>query len=345
MLSVLTVINNLTESSTATLTLSSHVIVTETHSQWHHSTAHILIDTNAHAHTHTHMHAHTQTHTKKHSQRNHNMLDQVQSPFISILTLLRSKGRDLGDRSTSHFLDISNFADHKWRPAFNVFKHLPPASAGYKCCHVFADDDKSHLHIYICLLITSDILRFLDYKHCPSMFVSYACPSVCWIQVLSSYIGWLHWLLSSYVCWLQVTSSCFLIKSIVLQCLLVTRVVLQCSLVTSIVLLCLLVTNVVLLCLLTSAVLCFLTTSVVLCLLITSAVLCLLIKSAVLSLLIKSSVLCLLITSSVLCLLITSTVLCLLITSAVLRWLITSAILNSYACWVQVSDNKCCPPM
>ena len=71
--------------------------------------------TRAHTHTHacTHTDTHTHTHTKKHSQRNHNMLDQVQSPFISILTLLRSKGRDLGDRSTSHFLDISNFADHK----------------------------------------------------------------------------------------------------------------------------------------------------------------------------------------------------------------------------------------
>ena len=182
------------------------------------------------------------------------MLDQVQSPFISILTLLRSKGRDLGDRSMIHFLDISIFADHKWS--------WVPASADYKCCHVFADD-KSHLHIYICLPITSDILLFLDYKHCPSMFVGYTCPSVCWLQVLSSYIGccplmfadckwlppvswlqelsfsvcWLHmlssnvhslkvlssyvgWLqmLSSYVCWLQVLSYVFWLQVLSYVC-------------------------------------------------------------------------------------------------------------------------------
>ena len=276
------------------------------------------------------------THTQKHSQRKHNMLDQVQSPFISILTLLRSKGRDLGDRSMIHFLDISIFADHKWSCVKCVW------------CFQVSSSCICWLQVLSCVcwwqVPSSHIYMLANYKwHPPVSWLQALSFHVCWLHMsfclLVTSIVLLHWLLSSYVCWLQVTSSCFLITRIVLQCLLVTRVVLQCSLIKSIVLLCWLVANVVLLCLLTaSAVLCFLATSVVLCLLITSAVLCLLIKSAVL---------CLLITSSVLYLLITNTVRCLLITSAVLRWLITSAILNSYACWLQVFDidNKCCPPM
>ena len=265
-LQVLTVINNLTKSSTATIMLSSQIIIMETHSQWHHSIAHIL----TYKYTCIHTHTHTHRNTHRGSTTCLTKFNPLSYPFW-LCCVQRVEIWVTGQWSiclTFQFLLIIR------SPVFDVFKCLPPASADYKCCHVFADD-KSHLHIYTYMLAS--------YKwHPPVSWLQALSFHVCWLHMsfclLVTGIVLLHWLLSSYVCWLQVTSSCFLMTRIVLQCLLVTRVVLQCSLIKSIVL-CWLVTNVVLQC--------FLTTNVVLCLLIISAVLCLLIKSAVLSLLLQ----------------------------------------------------------
>ena len=186
MLSVLTVINNLTESSTATLTLSSHVIVTETHSQWHHSTAHILIDTHAHAHTHTHMHAHrrTQTHTDTHTHTQRNT-------HRGITTCLT-----------------------KFNPLSYPF---------WLCCvqrvEIWATGQQAIFLTFLILLIISDVLRLMF----SSIFLLHLLVTsvvMCLLMMTSPIFTYI------YACWLQVTSSGFLITSIVLPCLLVMRVLL-----------------------------------------------------------------------------------------------------------------------